>query len=209
MNAMGEGLAVKSRLDRGASLVSHLLNPAMVAWWVFGGLAWLVGGSWVAGIAGVAFYAVLPGLVLIFLYKIGFIEDVYPPERAQRACLLLLGAGCYFLGVVVLRIVEAPDFMLGAGWTYCGNSLLVWQINRYWKISIHAMVVSGGVLILLLAGGMWLWPLVLTLPLVAWARLQLKSHTPAQIVAGALLGGCSTGLLLSLLSAEFGLDIIK
>ncbi len=161
---------------------------------------WQNGGNWVSGLVGIVFYALVPGLILFYLLRAGFVQDLYPPERSQRGFLLLLGAVCYFLGFITLVFVEAPGFMLGAGCTYFGNALLVWQINKYWKISIHAVGVSGGLLILLLVVGRELWPCLFALPLVGWARLRLKLHTPAQVGGGALLGGCSAGLIMSLFS---------
>ncbi len=184
--------------DRLASLVSHLLNPAMVAWGVFATLMWLKEEAWWAGLTGLVFYSLVPGLALLYLYRTGTIEDVYLPERRQRARLLPLGVICYLAGVVVLWLVEAPALMLGAGCTFCGMALLVWQIDRYWKISIHAAGVSGGLCIVLAATGWGLWPLSLSLPLVMWARLRLQAHTPAQVWAGAALGSVATVLLLNL-----------
>ena len=198
MGVMDGMSPANSRLDRAAVVVSHLLNPAMVAWWVFAGLAWLAGAGWVAATVGVVFFALVPGLVLLYLSWAGVVDEVYPSDRSQRQRPLLLGVACYALGLVALGLAGAPGFMLGAGCVYCGNTLLVWQINKYWKISIHAVGVSGGLLILLLVGGSAWWPLLGALPLVAWARLQLKAHTPAQVAAGALLGVCSSALLFTL-----------
>jgi membrane-associated phospholipid phosphatase len=168
----------------------------MVAWGVFAGLAWLAGGHWWAGLTGMFFYGLVPALALILLYRNGAISHVYLPERDQRARLLLLGAGCYFLGCIGLWLAGAPTLMMGAGCVYCGNALLVWRINRHWKISIHAVAVTGGLLLLLVASGGRLWPLSLALVLVAWARLQLQAHTIGQVLGGILLGGVSTGLLI-------------
>ena len=187
-----------NKLNRVAILISHLLNPALVAFAVFGVGGWLLGGNWVAALIGVGFYAVLPGLALLLLLRLGYIGELYPPEQRQRARLLLLGALSYLLGFIGLGLIGAPGFMLGGGLAYFINALLVWQINKYWKISIHSVAVSGGVLIILVAAGNHAWPLVLAWPLVAWARLHIKVHTPAQVVAGALLGVSSTGLLLFL-----------
>ena len=189
------GLEGSNRLDQVAVLVSHLLNPALVAWWVFTTLMWTAGADWVAGGIGLAFYAVIPGLAMLFLFRNGIVQEFYPGERDQRGRLLILGTVCYLLGFIALGIYGASHFMVGAGCAYFLNALLVWQINRYWKISIHAVGVSGGILILLEAMGGEFWPFVLALPLVAWARLRLKSHTPAQVVVGGLLGGISTGLV--------------
>jgi len=192
------GGAPPNWLDFLAWLISHLLNPAMVAWGVFSALVWLKGGTWWAGLAGITFYSVVPATALLYLYRTGTIADVYLPERSQRARLLPLGVAWYFAGLVVLWLVNAPTPMLGAGSAFCGMALLVWQIDRFWKISIHATGVGGGLGIVLAAAGWSLWPLSLSLPLVMWARLRLQAHTPAQVWAGAILGGSASSLLLSL-----------
>jgi len=188
-------LVERGRLEKIASLVSHLLNPAGLAMAVFVVLTWLTQEAWVAGVVGVLLYAIIPAIFLVYLYRAGYITDLYPDERNQRAGLLLSGALCYFAGFAVLLLLEAPVHMLIAGCTFGFNTLLVWWINQYWKISFHAVGVGGGVSVLMLAGGVSLWPALLAMPLVAWSRLRLKAHTPAQVTAGLLLGGCSTILL--------------
>lgn len=186
------------RLDKLASLISHALNPSVVGLGVFGGLTWMDRGAWPAGTAGVFFFSILPGTILFHLRRTGHIDQLYPNDRKQRGRLLLLGVTCYFLGSMVLLLLSAPTLMVGAGCAFCCNTLLVWLINRKWKISIHAAGVGGGLLILLLAGGTGLWSLAPALPLLAWSRLRLGSHTPAQVMAGASLGGSATGLTLGL-----------
>jgi membrane-associated phospholipid phosphatase len=186
------------RSERMAAFVSHVLNPAGLALGVFMVLTYLMREAWIAGATGVLLYAVMPGALLIYLHRIGFITELYPEERRQRANLLLLGALCYFCGYGILLWLDAPLLMLVAGCAFALNTLLVLWINRFWKISIHAVGVSGGVSVLLLAGGVTLWPALLALPLVAWARLRLRAHTPAQVTAGLLLGGSSTILLQAL-----------
>jgi membrane-associated phospholipid phosphatase len=182
--------------DRLARWISHLLNPALLGLAIFAVLTWKWRQAWVAGLAGVVCYALVPGLVLLWLWRAGHIEEFYPDDRRQRGMLLLLGAACYFAGYGLLRLLEAPWLMAGTGCVFGVNALLVWLVNRCWKISIHAAGVSGAVCILLVAGGGRLWPGLLGLPLIAWARLRLKAHTPIQVGAGMVLGAASAGLLL-------------
>ncbi|MFH1570590.1 MAG: hypothetical protein ABIL09_21550 [Gemmatimonadota bacterium] len=171
--------------DNLALLLSHVLSPAGVATAVFAWLA-MSGGSWAAGLAGVALYAVLPGLSLLYLKRSGVLADVYNPEPQLRQRILVVGAACYGAGYVVLKLSGAPKLMLWAGALYGCGALVVWLIDRYWKISIHSVGVGGGVLILAVAGDLWL--LSPALLMVAWARLRLKAHTPAQVVGGLALG---------------------
>ena len=186
------------RLDKLAYLISHALNPSMVGLGVFAGLTSLDRAAWPAGAVGVFLYSIFPGIILFRLRRSGYIDQLYPNDGKQRERLLLLGAGCYFLGCILLLLANAPALMVGAGCAFCANTSLVWLINRQWKISIHTTGVGSGLLVLLLAGGTVVWSLAPALPLVAWARLRLGSHTPAQLAAGALLGGGVTGSTLGL-----------
>jgi membrane-associated phospholipid phosphatase len=62
-------------------------------------------------------------------------------------------------------------------------------LTLWWKVSLHTAAASGTAAILVLSFG----PLfILALPpivLVAWSRIRLGDHTPAQTLAGAALGG--------------------
>ena len=177
-----------------AKMISHLFNPAMIALGAFIYLGWRAG-DWLAGGIGIVIYALVPGAIWTYLYNSGIITELYPAERNERQSLLLLGGGCYAFGCIVLWMVDATPLALGAGLAFCGNTLLVWQINKYWKISIHAVGVSGAWVIFLLSEGLDMWPLGFALLLVAWARLHLGVHTPTQVVAGTGLGAGISALL--------------
>ncbi|NKB68791.1 MAG: hypothetical protein GKR89_17130 [Candidatus Latescibacteria bacterium] len=179
----------KGRSHRTAEFFSHLFNPSGVALGVFGLLAWQGYSTWLPALVGMVCFAFFPGLILVSMLKKGRIDQLYPSQRQQRSGLLLLGAGCYFLGSGALWLVGAKIFIVAAGLVFATSALLVWWVNRYWKISIHSVGVSGGVAVLLIMMGIEAWIWTLTLPLIAWARWHLRAHSPAQIAAGFLLGG--------------------
>jgi membrane-associated phospholipid phosphatase len=54
--------------------------------------------------------------------------------------------------------------------------------------SIHVAVVAGTVVILVLVFGTTWLALVPLIAAIGWARVRLGDHTPAQSLAGALLG---------------------
>lgn len=63
-----------------------------------------------------------------------------------------------------------------------------WVISLWWKISVHAAIAAGAATVLLLVFGLAqlvVWPLV---ALIAWSRVQVGDHTPAQVLAGIALG---------------------
>lgn len=193
----GEQLArpcFRLRPHRAARFLSHLLNPALLALLVFGVQAHVLG-DWLAGAVAIGAFSVVPGLLLWHLVRSGRLDQAYTDDRNKRATLLLLGAVCYALGSAALYGIGARPLMLFTAASCVVNTLLVWWINRSYKISIHAAGVGGATCILLISVGSAAWPFLLSWPAVAWARFYLRAHTPVQLGAGGALGAGSTALL--------------
>ena len=181
---------------RVARFLSHLLNPALLALLVFGVQAHVLG-DWRGGAVAIGTFSVVPGLLLWHLVRSGYLDKAYTDDRNKRGTLLLLGACCYALGGAALYSISVPPLMLITAASCVINTLLVWWINRSYKISIHAAGVGGATYILLISVGSAAWPFLLSWPAVAWARLYLRAHTPMQLGAGGALGAGSTALLYS------------
>jgi membrane-associated phospholipid phosphatase len=86
--------------------------------------------------------------------------------------------------------------LLAAG----GAGLVVFTVvTLWWKMSIHAGVAGGTALVLVAVYG----PVTLIAApfalLSCWARVRLSAHTPAQVVAGALVGATIAGTVFPLL----------
>ena len=182
-----------------ARLITHLLSPVGVAAMVFPGISVLgeeegIGGCLVA----VAVFAVLPVTLVKRLKTVWKIDDIYDPGPSMRARILALGNVVYVIGIIALKYIGAGPVTLWGAASFLGGSALVWGISRFWKISIHAVGVAGGAVILAAVGGGALWPVALAPVAVGWARFQLGAHTLAQVVAGSLLGAAVAGALLPL-----------
>lgn len=118
--------------------------------------------------------------------------------RQERPLPLLVGVTSVLAGIALLTFGRAPRDLvalivaMGVG---LSSSLLV---TLKWKISIHVAVVAGAVVILILVfGPTWL----VLMPLIAavgWARVVLGDHTPAQSVAGGLLGSTVAAAVFSM-----------
>ncbi len=80
---------------------------------------------------------------------------------------------------------------------------LIAVITLGWQISMHMMSITGAVVIVAIifsvTTALLLVPVV---PLVAAARLNLKRHTPAQIIAGTIIGALLPVIFLGLLPLQ-------
>jgi membrane-associated phospholipid phosphatase len=68
-------------------------------------------------------------------------------------------------------------------------------VTAFWKISIHIAAVADAVVILVIVLGLPLTALASLVALTAWARVTLRDHTPAQIIAGGALGAIVAGVV--------------
>jgi membrane-associated phospholipid phosphatase len=62
-----------------------------------------------------------------------------------------------------------------------------------WKISIHTAVAFGTVIILALVLGPWSTVALVLAVAVGWLRLELRAHTLAQVMGGAVVGTLVAG----------------
>ncbi|HEV2126892.1 MAG TPA: phosphatase PAP2 family protein, partial [Chloroflexota bacterium] len=69
----------------------------------------------------------------------------------------------------------------------------------FWKLSIHVAVVAGTVAVLTIVFGSGFLGLALLVALVAWSRVELGDHTPAQAIVGGVVGAAVAAAAFSLL----------
>jgi membrane-associated phospholipid phosphatase len=67
-------------------------------------------------------------------------------------------------------------------------TLILLLVTLRWKISGHTTAMSSLAMLCWLLIGPAAAPMMLSVPLVAWARVRLRRHTLAQTLAGAALG---------------------
>ncbi|MSS73696.1 MAG: hypothetical protein EXS64_19745 [Candidatus Latescibacteria bacterium] len=185
-----------------AHFISGLLNPistsALVFWALVSRVHAPVGSRTLWLILGLVFSAVLPLAYVVVLRQKGDISGLLIPDRGQRTRPLLVGIGSYLMGVVALSLAGAPGLLVALMGCYAISTALATLINLRWQISLHA-VGAWGTLVALCHGlgypALYVSPLALG---VVWARLRLRAHTPAQLLAGGCLGACITFILLKL-----------
>jgi len=151
------------------------------------------------GALAALFVSVMPFLYIVRGVRRGGLTDHHVGARQQRPVPLLVGVASMLVGLILLALWGAPrDLIALVAVVTVGlaSSLLVTLI---WKLSIHAAMVSGAVTILVFVFGPPLLVSAPLVPLVCWARVAVHDHTPAQTLAGTVLGATVAAVVFSVL----------
>src|ERR1700722_19052731 len=143
------------------------------------------------GLLAALFTAVLPTLFISYGVRHGRWSDRNVGARRPRLLVLAFITASVAAGLILLLVLGAPPLLTGyLAFTLASVAVLA-LITMVWKISIHCAVASGSVTILALMYG----PLVLCgyvlVGLLGWARVTVRDHSVAQVVAGSLLGAAA------------------
>ncbi len=184
---------MESRSRQFANQVSIALVPPAVAAVVFGilVLAYEHGGVFHQAVVWVVSAACAGGVQMVYVLHLRKMREVTAydvPERLQRTKPYMISASISLAGLMLLLFQNASVFVWGLMWCYLINTLILNAINLRWKISAHVMGLTGPLVFLFPLFG---WKLLWTLPLIvllAWARVTLRAHTIAQVVAGGVAG---------------------
>ena len=126
-------------------------------------------------------------LVVVYMVRRKKLEGIFANPRQQRNGIYILASVLGAVGCGVMWYFEAPR-LLSVTFTAGLISIVAFMvINCYWKISLHTAFVAGSVTIITIVYGALGALTILLLPLVAWARISLNQHSPAQVITGALL----------------------
>jgi len=177
-----------SQADRIAELVSHIFHPLVVviptlviAMIRLGSTIWEAIFWTVLSITIVN----LPMALLLFWgVRSGKYSDASVSIREQRTSIYAVGGTCLVILLAVLIISKAPAVIIACLVSAVIATVLGYVINRYTKLSLHSAAMAGCTAVLL-----WTAPLIgvvmtVCAPLVGWARIRLKHHTPVQILIG-------------------------
>jgi len=131
-------------------------------------------------------------LTTIYLVRKGRLDGIFTAVRRQRTGIYLLSGFCAAVGYVILLLFEAPLMLRAAFATGLSGMAIFTVINLWWKISLHtAMVTTLATVLVILYGWIAIAGVVLV-PLTAWVRIELKQHSLAQVIAGAVLAATTT-----------------
>ena len=145
------------------------------------------------------FFSLLPVFFIFILFRLGRISNLNLEVKEQRTLPLLFAIGAACIGLGIFYVIGAPQEIIWAGVAYVANGIIFGAITQAWKISFHTGVFTGciTVLVLILHDVKFGW-LFLLVPLIAWARVRRKRHTPIQTIVGALIALINTVIVLRL-----------
>jgi hypothetical protein len=180
-----------------------IVTVVLIGWHADG----LAGVGW--GLLAALFAAVLPTLFISYGIRHGRWSDRNVGARRPRLLVLAFITASVAAGLILLLVLGAPPLLTGYLAFMLASVAVLAVITTVWKISIHCAVASGSVTILALTYG----PLVLCgyvlVGLLGWARVAVRDHSVAQVVAGSVLGVAAAAVAYALLAwLTFGAGMV-
>jgi membrane-associated phospholipid phosphatase len=125
--------------------------------------------------------------VVLYLVRRRKLDGIFINPRQQRSRIYLLALSCAIIGYIILIIFDAPELLRAAFLSGLIAVTVFMIINLFWKISLHTAFITASVTVLIIVYGEAAAWTAIFIPLIAWARLEMKLHTPAQVFVGTLL----------------------
>lgn len=176
-----------------ARLTTDVLAPANLVIGLLAIVAWhsapTAASRLVWGALAATFAGVLPLAYLVRGARQGRWEDHHVGEREKRPAVILVILASVLVGTALLMAAGAPRELLALLAAMVAGLLVTLAVTVVWKISVHAAVAAGTVVVLTLVFGPALAVLWLLVALVGWSRVALGDHTVGQVIGGTVAGG--------------------
>lgn len=151
---------------------------------------------WIAIIGTFMFTGIMPAIPVLLMMRRGEVHDIFISKREERTLPYIFSLMAYtFWAIFMWRTMQFPLFLVAMGIGSAISIFVILLINFRWKISAHVAGMGGltgavfGVSYRLAINPLWLFVIVLTVStIVALSRIELKAHTPAQTLAGFVVG---------------------
>lgn len=125
--------------------------------------------------------------VMFGIYK-GFFSNFDVSIRKERPRLFLVGAIVGILYLFTLIFLSGPKVLFILVLGILLGVVIIGTISRRFKASIHTASISAFSLSVVILFGINYIPMLSLIPLMAWARVKLNKHTPAEVLVGGFLG---------------------
>ena len=132
------------------------------------------------------FCAVVPMIVIHVAVRREHLSDRHVTHREQRWWVFLICAGSVLCAIATTLVFDGPGLLMWILLTMVAGLVLVGVVTAIGpKVSMHAFCFTTlATIAALLASPWWLLIFALGFPLVAFARLRLRHHTPVELGLG-------------------------
>jgi len=131
-------------------------------------------------------------LYLAYLVRSGRVRDPWKISRGERAGPLWVVAGLHSGAWLLVTLLGAPAELRAVLLSYALATVAFALLTPLLKLSLHAAGTAGAFVCLMAVFGLWGLLSAPLLPLVWWARKELRRHTRLELALGALVGGLGT-----------------
>jgi len=198
------GIILNSHLLKNiGSVMSYILHPMVVSsltfWFIIYKTDMSLENSDFIFFIAFFFSTALPIITVLTFIKMNLVKDLDASSRSERLLPLALGALFFLIGFIILRALDSPVIIQGV--MFCGiiNTIIAWLITKSWKISIHTVSMTSGIVIFWILGYEYIIQMSIILILTVFSRVITNSHTLSQTIVGALIGLVATYTQLVLL----------
>lgn len=154
-------------------------------------------------LTSLGFGFIAPIVLFLVLRKKGKLIDQDASIKEERTIPFLIAIIFYLIGLWIMIKFGLNIISIAFWFCYISNTIITIFINKFWKISAHAMGAAGAFAAVVFTFG-WigfiLLPIVL---LVGWSRIELKCHTMSQVIVGSLFAFFSVYLQMYLIAKYF------
>jgi hypothetical protein len=153
-------------------------------------------------------FVLIVALFVIFGVMLGVFSNFDVSKREQRPLLFSFSAIVMFCYLISIFIFNGPKTLFIALFAVILGLIAIVIANRWIKVSIHLATLTSAVLFIGIVYGGYFFLFLILIPLLAWARVKMKEHTPLETIIGSILGIVIT-LIVYLVSKQFLLKMIS
>jgi hypothetical protein len=178
-------------LDRSALYISAISSPYIVITCCALGIitiqAATIGQFLVWASTFIILGLLLPIGFILYGVKSGRYTDMHLMVREQRSEPFIIALVSTLLVMGGFYMENAPRSLLIMTALMFVNGFIFWFITQFWKISIHAASLTGAIMLVALLIHPYFFVLLLSVPLVMWARIRRQRHTAWQTVLAVIV----------------------
>lgn len=181
-------------LTKFAEIISIIFNPLLIGLVVLiiaitkSGMSSALETQWI--IASFVANGLILGLIYWYLRNLGYIFDDSIDNkkiRHGRLILLLNVLAIVFLESLVIFFTKIYQPILAVFVGGLFTIIIGMIITNFWKISWHSSAITYFVSMFIFIFKWKIWPILILMVLIFWARIYLKRHTIWQLIGGVLL----------------------